>query len=168
MCDPSLEPAAADGKSIRKDSCLVVDVDTFPEYTCTVPGVRRGVKPHRQENLHVVSAYHLLPPPGPPRRRPSRRPNSARKPSSRSPRPAPCWRVAQLPLQTLRSELDPAGLIVESTSAREGGGRFRLIPVRPDKAATPELLPPGTVRLYVVAAGGCELIYHGPHITDAD
>jgi hypothetical protein len=51
------------------------------------------------------------------------------------------------PLQALRGELGPAGLTVESTSASEGGGRFRLTPTHLGKGGTPLSLPPGAVRL---------------------
>ena len=51
------------------------------------------------------------------------------------------------PLQALRGEIGPAGLTVESTSASEGGGRFRLTPTHLGKGGTPLSLPPGAVRL---------------------
>ena len=70
---------------------------------------------------------------------------------AQSPAPAPVLTAGQAtlaaPLQALRGEIGPAGLTVESTSASEGGGRFRLTPTHLGKGETPLSLPPGAVRL---------------------
>jgi hypothetical protein len=51
------------------------------------------------------------------------------------------------PLQALRGEIGPEGLSVDSTSASEGGGRFRLMPSAVSKGGTPLPVPTGVVRL---------------------
>ncbi|WP_295443188.1 hypothetical protein [uncultured Thiodictyon sp.] len=60
---------------------------------------------------------------------------------AQQPAPAPVLTGDQAtlaaPLQALRGELDPAGLTVESTSASEGGGRFRLTPTHLGKGGRP-------------------------------
>ncbi len=55
--------------------------------------------------------------------------------------------ILAVPLQALRGELGPAGLTVESTSASEGGGRFRLTPASLSKGAAAVALPSGVVSL---------------------
>ena len=52
-----------------------------------------------------------------------------------------------VPLQALRGEIGPEGLSVDSTSASEGGGRFRLTPVALSKGETPTPVRPGVVRV---------------------
>jgi hypothetical protein len=70
---------------------------------------------------------------------------------AQSPAPAPVLTAGQAtlaaPLQALRGEIGPAGLTVESTSASEGGGRFRLTPTHLGKGGTPLSLPTGAVSL---------------------
>jgi hypothetical protein len=51
------------------------------------------------------------------------------------------------PLQSLRGQVGPDGLRVESTSVSEGGGVFGLTPVRLDKGGPAMDLPPGRVSL---------------------
>jgi hypothetical protein len=62
------------------------------------------------------------------------------------------------PLQALRGQIGPEGLTVESTSASEGGGDFRLVPQRLSKGAAPLPLPSGTVN----ARGSAVVLDRGP------
>jgi len=81
---------------------------------------------------------------------------------AQQPAPPPVLAAGQAtlsaPLQALRGALDPAGLTVDSTSASEGEGQFRLTPTHLDKGATPLALPPGTVQL----RGSAAVLERGP------
>ncbi len=55
--------------------------------------------------------------------------------------------ILTAPLQALRGEVGPEGLSVDSTSASEGAGRFRLTPVALSKGGTPTPVQSGVVRV---------------------